>query len=359
MSIFTMWHSFQDWFARLSVGPGTRAEIFEALADQLMDGKPLVRALEELEGIYSDDGKRPGNASAMMLSEARHKIAAGLPIAVALGDWVGPEEKALLAAGSIAGELPTTLKEAAEIASVKARLASKAMMVLPYPALLLALTCFILAQVAYRVVPPLEKIVPHESWEGSGALLYYVTFFVTRMGLPVLALLLAAAIFCIWSLPRTLSSDVRYRLDFLPPWSLYKRLQGAMFFTAFSTLLRAGIKMDDALAVIASSGTPYLRQRVQAIGMALVGGSGFGAALNTTGYLFPTKRSIQIARMYDESKDFTTAISKLAAREVKAVDEALSASIGLMLAIVLILNTLIAALVALGTQSIISAVPGV
>lgn len=94
----------------------------------------------------------------------------------------------------------------------------------------------------------------------------------------------------IWSMPRWTGRARKY-FDNIPPWSIYRAIQGAGWMQGFAMLAEQKVVYSKILAETARIGTPWLSERCLAA-LRLMNRSGLpiGDALWKTGYNFPNKR---------------------------------------------------------------------
>lgn len=94
----------------------------------------------------------------------------------------------------------------------------------------------------------------------------------------------------LWSMPRWTGPSRKF-FDNIPPWSIYRAIQGAGWMQGFAMLAEQKVVYTKILAETARIGTPWLNERCQAA-LRLMNRSGLtiGDALWKTGYNFPNKR---------------------------------------------------------------------
>jgi type II secretory pathway component PulF len=316
MSIFD---AFDNFVIRLQFGTGARIEFYEAMTLLMENGVLLNDALKEMYKVASDEGRKPKNPRAIILYDCMMGVAEGRTLSTVLSAWVGPEECSLIAAGEKSGRLvddedgPGAFSQAIKVITAKRQIMAAILMATVYPTVLGALSVVLLNMVSTQLVPKLAKTTNPENWEGAAALLYAIAQFVTGYGKLALAglLVLLAGIF--GSLPY-LRGDLRYYLDKVPPWSVYRMLHGSTFLLNVAVLLQAGIKLQDALALLSDTAKPWLKERIEAAKYGIGIGGNLGVALHKAGYDFPDRKAVQYLMILSNREGADKAIARFGDR---------------------------------------------
>lgn len=317
-----LFEAFDNFVIRLQFGAGARIEFYEAMTLLMENGVLLNDALKEMYKVASDEGRKPKNPRAIVLYDCMMGVAEGRPLSKVLANWVSPEECSLISAGEKSGRLvddkdgPGAFSQAIKVITAKRDIMGAISMATVYPTVLGALSVVLLNMVSTKLVPKLAKSANPENWEGAAALLYAIAQFVTGYGKPALAalLLVVAAIF--GSLPY-LRGDIRFYLDKVPPWSVYRMLHGSTFLLNVAVLLQAGIKLQDALGLLSETAKPWLRERIEAAKYGIGIGGSLGVALSKAGYDFPDRKAVQYLMILSNRQGFETAIGRFGDRWLK------------------------------------------
>lgn len=360
--------SIAAWYSKPRVSAPQRAEIYTALASMIEAGKKISEALSTLYDNYSDDGKNLNASTAIMLYEVNNLVVGGKPVGEAFAKWVTPTERSLIDAGYEAGHLEVTFRNAAHLITVQHRLATKLKMALPQPVMLFGSTAFMLYLVGHKVVPTFQRIVSADQWGGAGLIMYWLSFAVENFGVAFLVASTALFAWVVWAMPRLSGNtkhfphfcgQLRYRLDKILPFSLYRRMNGAVFCLGVSIMVQAGIQLSVALTTLAANANPYLKERIDACRDLVVGGKGFGEALRLSDYDFPDRKSIRLLSAYDTLENFDKALRAYAEDEIVRVETFVTVAVDTMLNATIIINTLVGVIVLLGGTSIQDAMPGI
>lgn len=299
-----------QWWAKATLGAAKRAEIYSTLAMLLDNNVLLSDALAELYAVHSDDGRRT-TPVATLLYECRQSVSEGRTFAYAIRPWVSPIEASLIAAGEQSGNLRGAFTDAIDLIQGNAQIKSAVLGGSIYPAILALMLGFMLWIIQHELVPPLVAVAPPELWTGAARLMYLVSQFTTNYGVVALTLLLATGIASIASLPR-LTGDLRYHLERVPPWSIYRAVIGATTLLSIGTLIRNGVKLHDALLLLSENANPYLRERLDAVILGTTKGLNLGEALDAAEYDFPDREVVKLLRVLASRDGFDRALMNYA-----------------------------------------------
>lgn len=318
---------FQEWVFRKSFGKSDRIELYESLMILIEGGVKLDDALKKMYAGYSHNGKNPRHPMAIIISECIAVVGNGKRLSLALENWVPEQEVALLRAGEESGKTIFALEECVKLVTVKDRIMSSIVKAVSYPSILLCLSCVTLYIVATKVMPKMLKISDPNNWGFSASVLQFLSNAVTEYGLYCLAVLIMVIIWVIYfmrSESTVLRGDLRVFLDNLPPWSLYRLLQGSVFLLNLSLLLKAGVQLKDSLDLLSANASPWLKQRIEAISVGVGNGKFLGYAMDLAGYQFPDKKAIMFLSILSEVDGLEEVLYQFSMRwmekSVKSVD---------------------------------------
>src|SRR3546814_8506799 len=111
------------------------------------------------------------------------------------------------------------------------------------------------------MVPQFARVSPPETWTGSAAVLNHLSYFVTNWGLESLGVLFIFLMWVVWSMPNMHRPRIRIYLDKIPPWSIYRMLQGSTFLLNIAIMIKAGVRLQHILIMMAKTGSPWVRSR--------------------------------------------------------------------------------------------------
>ena len=131
--------------------------------------------------------------------------------------------------------------------------------------------------------------------------------FVDHGLIPSMAALIMLIGAVVWSLPRW-TGATRVKFDRIPPWSLYRLMQGSGFLLSFATMNKAGIKTTDALRLMQRDAQPWMVERLgKALGI-MNNGFNLGEALYRSKMEFPDAETVNDLRTYAGLDKFDEAL---------------------------------------------------
>lgn len=303
--------SIQRAWARISFTGRTKTRVLRQIQRLIASNVPLARSLDMLQALYSRGGKRKDDPVAIAAAEWRERLNEGVPLSRCLRGWVTTAEEMIIEAGEEGGNLDTAFGEALNASRVSSEIRRTVMGGLAYPALLFGVLIFALFGFSNEIVPTFSAILDPGMWTGNAAIMYEISAIVTEWMLPILGILGGLATFAIVSLPR-LTGPARTFLDRLPPWSIYKVVQGASFMISLRGFLNAGVPVPEALRRMARASNPYTRSRILAILDEVNMGRNLGEAMMATGHNFPDPHINGEISIYAGLDNFVDALDLLA-----------------------------------------------
>ncbi|SDG73247.1 Type II secretory pathway, component PulF [Pseudomonas benzenivorans] len=307
------WNDLQERWYSTQFGAKERLQFYESMATLLENGVQLNDAVREVHGIYSDGGKQKQHPIALASREAFMGVSNGKGLADAMTNWLPSQERALIDAGEESGDLIGSLNDCVRLIEARGKILSSVIGATFYPALLWALLAYLLGVISYKMVPNMARMSDPRSWTGTAALLYEIANFVTGQGIYFLVGFILLLILIFWSMPYY-TGPGRVALDRMPPWSIYRTLQGTTFLLNVAVMLRAGIKPYDSLQMLSRTANPWLKQRVEATRYGVGLGQNFGQALKNAGHEFPDKQAIQFLCVLASRKGFAEAAMRFSSR---------------------------------------------
>lgn len=300
------------WWAKTSFGTDARLSTYRKIGVMLRNGVRLEKVLDDLYRRASEDGKKPKEAMAVLFDSWRGVVLNGGRLSDALDGWVPYGEKMIIQAGEEAGKLPENLDAVINVVKSSKKIKSVVFGGLVYPAALLAATLVYLFIFGLKVIPEFTKIVNPEKWGSLAKSLYIMSQYVQSYGIPSVVLIVIFFAAVAASMPR-LGGNIRVTLDRAPPFSVYRLVTGSGFMLALSALIAGGQRIQDALASLGTSASPYLKERLDGFLLGVNSGMKAGDAMRYSGYDFPSKEIIDDLTVYAEhSNDFSEALQIIA-----------------------------------------------
>jgi type II secretory pathway component PulF len=287
-----------------------RERLYLKLATYLRSGVKLSDAVDMLWRLETDDGRRVKTGVAYVLSEWRRKINNGKSFADAIKDSVPQIDYVVIKAGDESGRLDVALNDSVYINKAKGKMIGAIIGGLADPIVLSLMIIVFFYIFTSHVLPSFMDIMPREQWFGMPALLADVADVIMSLALPAAVVIGGFLGWAIWSMPR-LTSSIRRALDDYPPWSIYKTLQGSGFLISLSALIKAGVKLPDALRLLGQGASPWLKSRIMAAQRHVSNGLSLGEALYRTKNGFPSRDIVMDMRAYSDMEGFEEILERI------------------------------------------------
>lgn len=305
--------SLKRWIYQHSFSGKDRKAFYEQLAFMLDSNKSVSRAFTEMRDIVTDFGQKE-HPLAYLLSDCLDAISGhGSTLETTLAEWIPEQEAALISAGYQTGRISDALRNAITLIDGKSRIITTVIGACIYPALLMSVAIATLNIIAQRLVPELEKISPPENWHGAIAFLADSAMLLTNYGIEAAVVILVALVAMFISLPRW-TGRWRTYADYLPPWSVYRTLQGTVFLLNIASLLKANISTLNAVRLLNRFSSPWMQERLAATENQIQQGEHLGKALKNTGLNFPSPDCVTQLYVLTDSDGYEDIVERYAKR---------------------------------------------
>ncbi len=308
----------QDFFfkmARYTWGAKKREAFYRRTAAMVENGMPLAESIETLR----DRAKRrfmswDGDPDVIAMSDIVTKIQNGASFVQSIDGWVPRSDLALIGAGEMSGQLPEVLRVCIEAGKVVKRLRAKIFVEMFDPVLFAGVGFYLIYVIGSQMVPAMRQALPVSRWPAAAKPLLPMGEVATSglVGWLLLALLFLAVLsFATMGSWGRRGVRIRTFLDRIPPWSIYRVIQGASWVVGFSNLLQAGVRVIDALKLQAQYAPNWLKIRLEDTIVHVANGHEIGQALRMTGYNFPDVSLIEDIQAFARFKNFPELVRKL------------------------------------------------
>lgn len=312
--------NFDLMMAKFSFSANKKTRLMRQMQRLNKAGISTAASLDMLYALYSQNGKKAKDNTAIAVNEWRKKLRAGRSLASSLSGWVNKSEEMIIEAGEQSNKLSEAMADALEASSAARRIRRTITMAMAYPVVMLIALCAMLYGFSTGIVPTFAEIVPPQQWTGNAARMYGLSQFVINW-LPFLVFGVLALGVAAWlSLPR-LTGPTRTILDKLPPFSIYKVTAGASFMMSMRGFIAAGITVPEALRRIARGSTPYIRSRTEAILGQVNAGHNLGDAMTRAKQNFPDPDINGEISIYAGLDDFARNLDVLAKEWIEGAVE--------------------------------------
>lgn len=182
----------------------------------------------------------------------------------------------------IRAETGEALSRAGEIVKRKTALRKAVVNAVTYPSIIMLALGVTFYQISVTVMPKLLRVTKKEYWDSSTYAMQYMSDFVAAHGGKLVMGCVGLILFAIVSMPR-LTGRVRFYLDKIPPLTVYRIVQGAIFLYNVCVLLEAGVSKVEILDDMSKRASPYMRERIDGVLAGVKNGLDLGSALMNVG----------------------------------------------------------------------------
>lgn len=286
-------NNFERYIYQKTFSASDRIELYDDFRQYLLDGLSAQDTFSKLIDNYTRRGQNPGNPIGKILTECSQNLKAGYSLSESLREWIPDQELSIIDSCDVAGRVADGFLNAMFIAEGTDKILRSIKSSLMMMAYMFALSFSIVVMFCVLLVPVLKQNVPLDRWNGLQLCVWYFYVVVTQYWYIIIAIIIGSCLVVYKSLSLW-SGNVRFLFDKLPPFSIYKRLNGATFILNVNAMLSAGIPMESAINnMVASCESPWLLERLEATLSAIEAGEeNLGTALDVTGYEFPGDAAI-------------------------------------------------------------------
>lgn len=342
-------------FKRLSFGNASKIRFYNNIAMLLENRVQIVDAIAQILAIM-EKRKRGNSTEAKVARCCYNAMLEGQSFSEGIQEWVTTSEMAIISAGELSGELDKALLDVINLISGIGKIRSALTGAMIYPVVLIAMLSILLHIISDSLVPKLAAVSSPDTWEGAAYALYKISDWTSSYGLPALATLIISVIYIVITMP-VFTGRIRLYLDKIPPWKLYKDINGCVFLLNLAMLLKSGVKLHESLELLqAKAESRWLSSRLHEITRGISDGLSLGEAMDESPYGFPDEESICYMQLLCEIPGFETALGGFAAHWLeKTVVKVKKAAAAFLLAAIVTMGTTLG-LVVLAISGIESAI---
>ena len=303
----------------------SRARLWERVAALCDAGVAIASAMEFL---YAS--KTTGTAAAGFVRHQRTAMRTGGFAAGAQG-WV-PQEELTIIEVTQEGRISEGLQQAARIASVRSKLRSTLYSGLAYPTVLLVLAVIVMAILPGEALEVMTEIMDIRSWPAVSRWVLAFSEFLKFWSIPLAVALLILISASIYAAPRW-SGTLRNRLDWIPPFALYRQFSAPEILSAWLALMATGTTRVRALTQLEKGLPGYLAAHVRTMKNQLYRGDPIETALDTG--LFSAE-TLDDLRIYEMTGGFDRYSDQLAEEDISRALKRLESSLQMLSSILLL-----------------------
>lgn len=286
-------NNFERYIYQKTFSASDRVEIYDNFRQYLLDGLSAEETFNKLIANYTRRGKKPGNPIGKILTECSQNLRAGFSLSDSLREWLPDQEFSIIEACEVSGNLNEGFLNAmfiAEGTSKMLRAVKTAALIMSY---MFSLAFSVIILFCLLLVPTIKSSVPLEKWNMVQLGVWYFYVLITEYWY-LLAVAFVVTLYAIFKSLKNWRGNIRFIVDHIPPYSIYKRVNGAVFIINVNAMLSAGIPMEDTIRrMVDSCRSPWLLERLKSTLNAInQGEENLGTALDVTGYEFPSEEAI-------------------------------------------------------------------
>ena len=286
-------NNFERYIYQKTFSASDRIELYDDFRQYLLDGLSAQDTFTKLIDNYTRRGRNPGNPIGKILSECSQNLNRGFSLSDSLRDWIPDQELSIIESCDMAGKVADGFHNAIFIAEGTEKISNSiksSLMIMTY---MFSLSFGVVAMFCVLLVPTLKQNVPLDKWNGLQLCVWYFYVIVTEYWYIIFAVIILTSILVFKSLS-VWTGNIRFHFDKIPPYSIYKRLNGATFILNINAMISAGIPMETAINnMVASCESRWMLERLDALRGAIESGvENLGTALDNIGYEFPGDAAI-------------------------------------------------------------------
>ena len=280
---------------RFKMASSSRARLWQRICSLSRAGVPIATAMDFLY-----ESKTAGRTVAPFIEHQR-KAMRTAGFAAAANGWVPPEELIIIEITQ-EGRIADGFNQAYRMASVRSKLRSTLISGLAYPTILLLVSGAAISILPGYALEVMMGITNTAHWPPISLSVLAFSQFISVWGIPIASVFVLFIAVSIWASPRW-TGGFRKRVDWLPPFSLYRQFTGPEILTAWLALMHAGVQRVRALGTLESGLPNYLASHVRTMRSQLYRGEPIEIALNTGLFSADTLDDL---RIYERTGDFST-----------------------------------------------------
>lgn len=297
--------------AKFSVNAKVRLRLYKKIAGLLSNGVSLQAALDVLWDQAAKGGKRKGDPVAIAIDSWRQSYRNGKPFGQALDGWAPLGERMLVEAGETGSRLDEALLNVIKLAESSAAIKGALIGGLSYPGVLIAMLGGMLYLFGVQVIPNFGALLPPEQWTGMAASMRIMANIANNWLVPIAIGLVVFVFVFSYTAPRW-TGRIRVFFDKIPPWSIYRLVQGGGFLMAVAALVTIGVSVPEVLRKLRRNATPWMRERIDSALRYVNSGANLGDALYRGKYGFPDQEIVEDLRIYASLSSFDESLRAVA-----------------------------------------------
>ena len=300
--------SFFSLYLAKSAFMSERGEIYELLeANFAEEGSRKVSTIRELFSAWASRESARNNDIYQVHRSIVKRLDNGLTFSKAIEPFIPKEEVLILEAAEASGQLAKGLRSVNGQRKAGSEINSIVLAAVSEPAMSLVAICLTGWFCGSPLWPEMLKVVGEKYWSAWTLPLIHFEIALAQHW-QILGSFFVLVFLYVWSIPRW-TGRVRSIFDRVPPWSIYRDRQAAIFLGVIGGLLASGMELDAALLRVQKCSVPWLNWHIDLMRrkLALSGASPLNA-MNTG--LFSNK-ILDLIEDAGRNKSFDLALTHL------------------------------------------------
>ncbi|MCD6046597.1 MAG: tcpE [Gammaproteobacteria bacterium] len=283
--------------------------LLEDLANLLEDGVSVNIALELMIGFAHSP------LEVEVIRSMQLKMASGESFVLGMEGWCGNNLIEIIRAGEEGGTLVDSIRMAAS--SVQGQNEAIAVIVqsMMYPGAMFCIGLVMLVYIASTVFPNFEAIKPLSQWPTVGQFAVGLSRFISGYWWLLIAGIFGI-IFLIKYILNNYIGDLRVYVDQIPPFKIFRQINGARLMQTLGLLLRNGVLLKQALKIAQRNMPPYMQSHLLMMEFRLSGGRDNIADVLDTGLI--DQQDLARLRIVAMGKGFDEALMRQGKRSMAA-----------------------------------------
>lgn len=252
---------------KLAFNMQQRLRFYRIMSRQTDNSKRGVKPVLVLSSLIRNEemGKRGKQTPLSKLyRHIRSRLERGRLIGETLQEFAPSSEVSQIYASELSGRINIGFTKASEIAKQQATFRKIFKEALFTPLIQISMAIGILSMFFGELVPSLTNSIDKNNMSDYSSILVALADYFDPLLYLGLTIAITAIAWTIWALPNY-NGKFRITLDKLPPFSVYRIMNGCSFLYALNSLMMSDMSQQQALLVINKSASPYLRYRINRI----------------------------------------------------------------------------------------------
>jgi len=317
-----------EFSQRMRLNSQRRSDFYELLGNFVADGLPLYDALSAIDEQYRKTKEPMAFLSTLALLRMRGgQGGKAYTFGQALHGYVPVVEAMAISSGEEAGSPAEGLHRAAQIARSNDQIAGTIREEVTYPFFLFMIFALVMIGIGNYVIPLFSEVLPQHQWPPvaryMAALAQATPTLLAVLGIFVVSVLT----FYFLRRSHWIRGPRKFFDHYIFPWTLHRRMTGALLLSAMSTLIHIGVPFSQILERLAISSGPWEAMHLSRVRNRMRRGMREGDALATD--LFDEAMRWQIT-LYGRMTNFSEGLTKLATRSIDGTQAAIRKSFGVL-----------------------------